>query len=71
MEGIERMEDKTLTCENCGQQFTFTAGEQQMYEEHSMDEPVICKDCRGARRDKGSEAIREGEGGGVGGPFNS
>jgi hypothetical protein len=64
------MEDKTLICENCGQRFTFTAGEQQMYLEHDMSEPEICKDCRGARRDAASEAIHEGEGGGVGGPFN-
>ena len=34
-------EDKTLVCKECGQEFVFTAGEQ---------EPQRCKACRDARK---------------------
>jgi hypothetical protein len=64
------MEDKTKTCESCGQQFTLTAGELEFYKGRGIEEPVICKDCRRELRDEGSEVRGEGEGGGVGGPFN-
>jgi hypothetical protein len=57
------------TCETCGQTFALTEGEQQMYEGHGMATPKICKACRRARTDEASQAIGEGEGGGVGGPF--
>jgi Probable zinc-ribbon domain len=58
-----------LTCENCGQTFVLTEGEQQMYTGQGMAAPKICKACRRARRDEASEALGEGESGGVGGPF--
>jgi hypothetical protein len=58
-----------LTCENCGQAFALTEGEQQMYAGQGIEAPKICKACRRARHDEASQAIGEGEGGGVGGPF--
>ncbi len=43
--------DKTLTCRECGQEFTFTAGEQEFYLSRGlMNEPGRCSDCRAARR---------------------
>ncbi len=43
--------DKTLTCKDCGQQFTFTAGEQEFHAEKGFtNEPQRCKACRGARK---------------------
>jgi uncharacterized membrane protein YgcG len=63
------MEDKTLTCADCSQQFIFSAGEQQFYQERGMSEPKRCKDCRQARkanRDSGGRGNRGG-GGGAGG----
>ena len=30
-EGISMYEDKTLVCKECGQEFVFTAGEQEFY----------------------------------------
>ena len=43
--------DKTLTCRECGQPFTFTAGEQEFYQTHGlMHEPSRCPECRTARR---------------------
>jgi CxxC-x17-CxxC domain-containing protein len=43
--------DKTLTCRDCGQQFIFTAGEQEFYAEKGFtNEPTRCPDCRSARK---------------------
>ena len=54
-------QDKTLTCRDCGQQFTFTAGEQEFYASKGlMNEPRRCPDCRSIAR--GARA------GGVGSP---
>ena len=42
--------DKTLTCRDCGKQFTFTAGEQEFYQTRGFSEPTRCADCRAARK---------------------
>ncbi len=43
--------DKTITCRDCGQQFTFTAGEQEFYASKGlMNEPVRCPSCRSTRK---------------------
>jgi len=43
--------DKTLTCRDCGQQFVFTAGEQEFYQSRGLtNEPGRCPDCRAARK---------------------
>lgn len=50
--------DKTLVCKDCGQEFTFTAGEQEFYAEKGFtNEPQRCKACRAARKG----AARNGE----------
>ena len=37
-------EDKTLVCKECGQEFVFTAGEQEFYAERGFqNEPQRCK----------------------------
>jgi CxxC-x17-CxxC domain-containing protein len=44
-------EDKTITCADCGQPFTFTASEQAFYAEKGFsDSPKRCKTCRQARK---------------------
>ena len=41
--------DKTLVCKECGQEFIFTAGEQEFYAEKGfVNEPQRCKACRDA-----------------------
>jgi CxxC-x17-CxxC domain-containing protein len=51
-------EDKTLKCRGCGQDFIFTAGEQEFYQQHSLlHEPGRCPDCRAQRR-AGGQADR-------------
>lgn len=52
-------EDKTLVCKECGQEFIFTAGEQEFYEAKGfVNEPQRCKTCRDARK-AASKANRE------------
>ena len=41
---------KTLVCKECGQEFIFTAGEQEFYAEKGVNEPQRCKACRDARK---------------------
>ncbi len=43
--------DKSLTCVDCGQQFTFTAGEQEFHQSKGFsNEPRRCPTCRRARK---------------------
>src|SRR5882672_9183221 len=52
--------DRTLTCRDCGQQFVFTAGEQEFYQSRGLtNDPGRCPDCRAARKQS-----RGGGGGG-------
>ena len=53
-----QFQDKTLTCKDCGQPFTFTASEQQFYKEKGFNnEPSRCPEHRAAykkqRREQG------------------
>ncbi|MGI6113394.1 MAG: zinc-ribbon domain containing protein [Mahellales bacterium] len=44
-------QDKTLVCKDCGEEFVFTAGEQEFYAEKGFqNEPLRCKSCRDARK---------------------
>ncbi len=44
-------EDKTLVCRECGASFTFSAGEQEFYQNRGlMNEPARCPSCRAARK---------------------
>jgi len=54
--------DKQLTCADCGAGFTFTAGEQERFQQLGFtNEPRRCAPCRAARKASG------GGGGGGGG----
>jgi hypothetical protein len=45
------LNDKTITCVDCGQEFIFTVNEQEFYKEKGFDnEPKRCPDCRRARK---------------------
>ncbi len=45
------MQDKTLTCRDCGTSFVFTAGEQEFFASRGFtNEPSRCPTCRSARR---------------------
>lgn len=55
--------DKTLTCVECGTEFTFTAAEQEFHEQKGFAHvPKRCAQCRQerrARREGGSSAERQ------------
>jgi CxxC-x17-CxxC domain-containing protein len=67
--------DRTLTCRDCGQTFTFTAGEQSFYAERGYTEPQRCPACRQARKaqrsDSGYGGDSYGGGGGGGGGYRA
>jgi CxxC-x17-CxxC domain-containing protein len=42
--------DKSLVCADCGQQFIFTASEQDFYAQRGFSEPKRCSECRAARK---------------------
>jgi CxxC-x17-CxxC domain-containing protein len=42
--------DRSLTCRDCGQTFTFTEGEQTFYASRGFSEPTRCPDCRAAKK---------------------
>jgi CxxC-x17-CxxC domain-containing protein len=64
------MNDKTLTCVDCGSSFVFTVGEQEFYASKGFNnEPTRCPACRAARkreRESGGGGYRGGVGGGGG-----
>lgn len=47
---MSQYNDRTMTCRDCGKQFTFTAGEQEFYATRGFSEPTRCTDCRAARK---------------------
>ena len=57
--GVLLYSDKNLTCADCGQQFVFTASEQDFYAQRGFTEPRRCPSCRASRK-----AARNAEGGG-------
>ena len=60
--------DKNLTCADCGQEFVFTASEQDFYAQRGFTEPRRCPSCRASRK-----AARGADGGGssYGGGYSS
>lgn len=60
--------DKTLTCADCGAEFTFSASEQDFYMQRGFSTPRRCKTCRdaakAARGDRGGSSFGGGGGGG-------
>lgn len=53
------MEDKTIKCD-CGNEFEFTVGEQNFYQQRGFSTPKRCPDCRAkkkARDDRGHGSV--------------
>lgn len=62
------MSDRTLTCRDCGNEFTFTAGEQDFYTSRGFSDPQRCPGCRQQRKaqrggDSGGDSYSSGGGG--------
>ncbi len=59
--GFGELSDRTITCRDCGQPFTFTAGEQAFYAERGFAEPQRCASCRAERKaQRGSGGYESG-----------
>lgn len=44
-------QDKVLVCRDCGNEFVFSAGEQEFFAQKGFEnEPTRCPSCRAARR---------------------
>jgi CxxC-x17-CxxC domain-containing protein len=59
--------DRTLTCADCGQEFVFTASEQQFYADRGFSDPRRCRSCRAQRKasmGSGDQGAAGGYGGG-------
>lgn len=53
-------EDKVLKCKECGEEFVFTAGEQEFYAERGFqNQPQRCKKCRDKRKSEGKPQREE------------
>ncbi|OGO50027.1 MAG: zinc-binding protein [Chloroflexi bacterium RBG_16_68_14] len=53
--------DKTLTCQDCGQSFTFSADDQEFFAGKGYTEPKRCPDCRQLRKaERGFAGERRG-----------
>lgn len=51
MMSYEGYQDRILTCRDCGQEFTFTSGEQEFFASKGLtNAPSRCPECRKARR---------------------
>ena len=44
------MADKTIACQDCGNDFVFTEEEKNYYAEKGFQDPKRCKTCRLARK---------------------
>ena len=61
------LQDRVIKCVDCGEDFTFTVGEQEFYRDHGLtNAPTRCKRCRehrkGAKGGGGAGATRRGDG---------
>lgn len=47
--------DRTLSCAQCGSDFTFSANDQEFHASRGYQEPKRCPDCRAARRSQSGD----------------
>ena len=59
--------DKTLSCADCSQSFTFTASEQDFFAERGFTEPRRCPSCRASRKASRGDSAGGGYSSGGGG----
>lgn len=55
-------QDQKLVCRDCGNEFTWTAGEQEFYKQKGFDnKPSRCQDCRKKKKFEGRGGYNGGE----------
>ena len=47
--------DIKIKCQDCGEEFIFSAQEQKFYEEHQFTQPKRCRLCRQNKKQKYQE----------------
>ncbi len=52
--------DRVLTCANCGNEFTFSAEDQEYHASRGYSDPRRCPSCRQARRETGDRGPSRG-----------
>src|SRR5262245_66478022 len=58
------LQDRVIKCVDCGEDFTFTVGEQEFYRDHGLtNTPTRCKRCRENRKGQRSGGGGRAEGG--------
>jgi len=50
--GGQQYDDQTLTCEECGAEYTFTAGEQEFFATKGFTPPKRCQNCRQKKKEE-------------------
>jgi hypothetical protein len=54
-------QDQTLRCADCGEEFTWSAGEQEFFREKGFtNPPKRCKQCRQAKKEQRGGGERKG-----------
>ena len=52
MQTSGNFQDSQLTCQDCGREFTWTAGEQEFYQQKGFSAPLRCPECRAKRKEE-------------------
>jgi CxxC-x17-CxxC domain-containing protein len=63
--------DRVLTCADCGQEFVFSASDQEFYAGRGFTDPRRCPSCRASRRAARGETGGYGTGSSYGGGYGS
>lgn len=53
------MKEKKIICKRCGEEFLFTVGEQKWYEDHNLNEPKNCSNCRKIRHEEKKKSLEQ------------
>lgn len=66
-DNMEKPQDKVLVCRQCGEEFTFTVGEQDFYIQKGFSQPTRCSRCRSRNRNREFRVLCSGCGCELGG----
>ncbi|MBA3713372.1 MAG: zinc-ribbon domain containing protein, partial [Pyrinomonadaceae bacterium] len=53
---MSNYQEQTLTCADCGRDFSFSERDQEFYREKGFEPPKRCKDCRDAKKAQRGDA---------------